>query len=258
MSDFFSWRSSFQKSDLPATTKLVLFCISTYMNDHGEGAFPSIETLMQDTSLSNRAVITHIQKAKEAGFLRVSQHGFSGRNWKRNEYRISIPKAVNEVHDQEDGAVNLATRGSEPNDIKAVNEVHTITPYNSPSNSPIEGAQGAKPAKKGMRIENYFKTDRGLPDEYRSEAIRLGLNEPDDEWDSFFDFWAGLAGKDACKLDWLATWRNRVRKAVKRGSGPSRSSWKPAADATVTGARMALDRRRAKDRDLRQPEEVYD
>lgn len=140
---FFSWRSAFQKSNLSPTTKLVLFCISTYMNDHGEGAFPSIETIMVDSSLSNRAVITHIKKAQEFGFLKVSQHGFKGRNWKRNEYHISIPEAMNEVHDDSDKAVNLTTQGgephaqgSEPNDIGVVNEVHSITPLNSPSNSP--------------------------------------------------------------------------------------------------------------------------
>ena len=138
MSIFFSWRSAFQKSNLPPTTKLVLFCISTYMNDHGEGAFPSIKTLMIDTSLSNRAVITHIKHAEEKGFLKVSKHGFAGRSWMRNQYEISMPVAVNEVHRNDDEAVNLTTQGSEPHDIEAVNEVHTITPVNSPLITPVE------------------------------------------------------------------------------------------------------------------------
>ena len=28
---------------------------------------------------------------------------------------------------------------------------------------------------------------------------------------TFADFWHAKAGKDACKLDWLATWRNWIR-----------------------------------------------
>lgn len=263
MSNFFSWRSAFQKSDLPPTTKLVLFCISTYMNDHGEGAFPSIRTLMKDTSLSNRAVILHIKKAQEEGYLKVSQHGLGGQAWKRNEYRISIPKVVTlttKGGDSDDTkVVTLTTEGGDPNDQKVVTQGHTNTPSNSPSNSPKKEAPSK--IKKGMRIENYFKGDRGLPNEYRSEAIRLGLNEPDEEWDSFYDFWVGVSDKGACKLDWLATWRNRVRKAVKRQGNnpqgynrPSQSS----GDTTVTGARMALDRRRTQDGKVRQPAEAHD
>ncbi|PCI51928.1 MAG: hypothetical protein COB49_00560 [Alphaproteobacteria bacterium] len=145
MSEFFSWRSAFQKSRLPSTTKLVLFCISTYMNDHGDGAFPSIKTLMQDASLSNRAIIDHTQIAVDAGFLKVDMHGFSGRGWRRNEYRICYPESgsgpdevVNEVHyPTDDKVVNLTTEGGEPHDVKVVNDVHTITPVNSPENTPL-------------------------------------------------------------------------------------------------------------------------
>lgn len=124
---FFSWRSAFQKSELPSTTKLVLFCISTYMNDHGGGCFPSIKTLMVDASLSNKAVITHIQKAQAAGFITVGSHGFSGQGWKRNEYHVSFP-ASNKV-------VNLTPEGGEPHAQKVVNEVHTNTPLNTPKNT---------------------------------------------------------------------------------------------------------------------------
>ena len=123
---FFSWRSAFQKSDLSSTTKLVLFCISTYMNEHGGGCFPAIKTLMVDSSLSNKAVITHIQKAQEAGFITVGIHGFSGQGWKRNEYHIAFPNT--------DKVVNVIPKGGEPNDHKVVNEVHTNTPLNTPKN----------------------------------------------------------------------------------------------------------------------------
>lgn len=99
------------------------------MNDHGTGCFPSIATLMIDTSLSNKAVITHIKKASEAGFLDVSLHGYSGQKWKRNEYKISLPN-----HNK---VVNVSPEGGEPDDQKVVNEVHTNTPVNTPKNNKI-------------------------------------------------------------------------------------------------------------------------
>lgn len=243
MSLFFSWRSAFQKSDLPPTTKLVLFCISTYMNDHGEGAFPSIETLMKDSSLSNRAVITHIKKAQQDGFLEVSQHGFSGQAWRRNEYCISIPKVVNEVHNVDEKVVNLTTEGGEPNDIKVVNEVHTITPVNSPINSPVGNAQDAKPTKKGITIENFFKTDRRLPDKYREFAISEGEPDPERAWDRFFDYWTGRSGQIARKRNWYSTWCNWIRDNVDRrkNNRSYRGGQKQAAgDVTTDAARLAI------------------
>jgi len=42
-------------------------------------------------------------------------------------------------------------------------------------------------------------------------AIDLGILDPSMEADSFRDYWTAKAGKDACKLDWKATWRNWCR-----------------------------------------------
>lgn len=78
--------------------------------------------------MSNKAVITHIKKSSEAGFLDVSLHGYSGQKWKRNEYKILMPN--------QNKVVNLTTEGGEPHDHKVVNEVHTNAPLNTPLNTP--------------------------------------------------------------------------------------------------------------------------
>jgi hypothetical protein len=36
------------------------------------------------------------------------------------------------------------------------------------------------------------------------------------EIEKFRDYWAAKAGKDACKVNWNATWRNWVRSAADR------------------------------------------
>ena len=137
---YFSWRQAVLKSKLGATTKHVLMTLGCHMNEMGESCFPSIELLCEETSLSNRAVITNLRLSKDAGFITTTKHGFAGKKWARNEYKATFPpidnstKAVNEVHYQDDEAVNLIPEGSEPNDIKAVNEVHTSTSINSPYN----------------------------------------------------------------------------------------------------------------------------
>lgn len=129
---FFSWRHAVIKSTLHSTTKHVLLTLACYFNDLGTGAFPSIATLCGDTSLSNRAVITHIQLAITAGWITSFKHGMSGQRWKRNEYQIAWPKGSEVRSPAFLKAVNVVPKGGERSDVKVVNDVHTISSLNSP------------------------------------------------------------------------------------------------------------------------------
>lgn len=58
--------------------------------------------------------------------------------------------------------------------------------------------------------------DWRLPKAWGEWAVEEGLTEPEvrREGENFGDYWRARPGKDACKLDWLATWRIWVRKAI--------------------------------------------
>lgn len=70
----------------------------------------------------------------------------------------------------------------------------------------------ASPKKIGSRISPEW----ALPAEWRKWAIGEGLSAAaaDAQAERFKDYWLGKSGKDAIKTDWLATWRNWVRKAL--------------------------------------------
>lgn len=72
-----------------------------------------------------------------------------------------------------------------------------------------------------------LRADFSIPDEWMRWAISEA-NRPEQwvrrEFERFRDYWVAKSGKDAAKADWLATWRNWIRKAVDsngsyRGSG---------------------------------------
>lgn len=149
---FFSWRQAILDSELPPTTRHVLLTLACHMNDAGQSCYPSIELLCKETGLSNRAVITHLQNAAEAGWISVAKHGFAGQRWANNEYKMAWPgnfgigvgpekvvnhvhdhkeKVVNEIHHLNKKVVNLVPKGSERGDEKVVNDVHTSTSLNS-------------------------------------------------------------------------------------------------------------------------------
>lgn len=157
MSDnIWSWRKAINQCDeISSTTAHVLLVISCYINDMGTGAYPTVETLVKDTKLSKRSVITHLQKAREMGFLRIKKHGFAGQKWARNEYFAIYPDqkggaslAKTGENERKGGAsgakkvvhlipkaVNLFPEGGASDDQKAVQEVHPNIPVNIPVNS---------------------------------------------------------------------------------------------------------------------------
>lgn len=102
----YTWRAAILKSGLKPTTRHVLLTLSCHVNDVGQSAYPSTKLLAEETGLSERAVITHLHEASEAGWLRICKHGFGGQKWARNEYYPAMP-AVEFDDDGSDGAAYL-------------------------------------------------------------------------------------------------------------------------------------------------------
>lgn len=112
--------------------------------------------------------------------------------------------------------------------------------------------------KRGCRIENTALDPKVISGEFLAEGERVcrELGKTIDlhrEYESFFDYWKSAPGKNAIKLDWLATWRNWVRKArtlpmpMNRNGGASmaRETWVPRVDITPEKrARIEANRKR--------------
>ena len=135
ITDYFTWRGAILKSNLPATTRHVLLTLGCHMNDVGESCYPSIDLLCQETGLSNRAVITHLQKANEFGWIQVGRHGFGDSRYWRNEYKISWPSSDDFKDKKDTTTVNVVHQGlaihGERGAPTTVNDVHTSTSCNS-------------------------------------------------------------------------------------------------------------------------------
>jgi len=71
-----------------------------------------------------------------------------------------------------------------------------------------------------------LKTGEWLTQPFIDEAIKLGVpaGRVASLWDEFVDYWAALPGSRGTKLDWLATWRNRIRQTVSKGQGNGKTS----------------------------------
>jgi hypothetical protein len=94
VSPFFTWRRAMTASELPSTTKLVLFVIAEYANAKDDICWPSVETLAAQCSLSERSVGTHLTIAEQAGWLTRWKSRRPARKWAHAHYRLSIPENV--------------------------------------------------------------------------------------------------------------------------------------------------------------------
>lgn len=153
-----SWRQAILRAVLEAPTKHILLTLSTYMNEHGNSCFPTIDQLTADTSMSRPTVIKHIALAEQAGFIKKRVHGFKGRNWSNNEYIATYPQGVEIGQPQDDveggkaalppqqeeggskGDLPPQPRGSQSGDVGQLTSFHGAVKEvysNSPGNSPI-------------------------------------------------------------------------------------------------------------------------
>src|SRR5690606_6753084 len=85
-------------------------------------------------------------------------------------------------------------------------------PYNSNSNSNLATATVGAPdgaSKRGSRIPDDFTITPEMATWATDNLPGLDVNNLLDE---FVDYWRGVAGSKGVKLDWIATWRNGMRK----------------------------------------------
>jgi hypothetical protein len=77
----------------------------------------------------------------------------------------------------------------------------------------------------------------GLPitDIDRDAALQLGMpaHKIETAWAEFVDYWIGVPGQRGTKLDWPATWRNRVRTITGRKGKDDERSLLAAADRFI-------------------------
>jgi hypothetical protein len=77
----------------------------------------------------------------------------------------------------------------------------------------VKGSEGkgrdSGARKRGTRLPDIFP----VTDEMREWARKNAPDVAPTEHEKFCDYWRGVAGQRGVKLDWIATWRNWMRRA---------------------------------------------
>lgn len=90
-----------------------------------------------------------------------------------------------------------------------------------------ETPQAASP-KKGTRLPEPFFLTKDMIEWATLKRPGIDLTE---ETEKFVNYWRAKTGRDACKLDWLATWQNWIYNARTNGTG--KGNYQKRTDADV-------------------------
>lgn len=219
----FSWRQAVVESDLSATTKHVLLTISLHMNEFGTGAWPSIRTLADETSLNKSTVQDHVAVAEQRGFLNVEN-----RDGNSNLYAVQYPEDAGVRPTRTpDGVYGQDVRGVRPNlkkGLKVVGQdVHNSSEENSRENStlsPTEEHAARSIGATAMLERERVRTERKEKKQARQQGrtyrptdkskITIAQEHADTE-----DCWRIARGVYAQRFDGqLPTWTKKHRAAL--------------------------------------------
>ncbi len=199
--------------ELDTTAKFVLVVLADRADQDGS-CYPGQETIARATGLSVRAVRSAIDRLIEAHVLTKEQRrrrdGYRGSDryylavgadpTEPESHRHDVP-VTESTSPAPDDNLTGTSRQSHRHDVP----VASREPSDEPSVEPPVIAR-----KRATRIPEPFILTGDMKAEAAVEWPGLDVFE---HTKRFVDYWRGKAGKDGTKLDWMATWRNWMRRA---------------------------------------------
>lgn len=198
------------------TQRLVLLAIADCANDRGAEAYPSTATLAAKTGLSERGIRKAVTELAALGELSVI---YKGGPQGCNRYSVLMSDPAPHATNLEQSA------GFDP-------APHATNPARGARNPAPRATDPARGAPKPL--ENHPPTEPSVEPLARKRATDLGTRLPDDfaatadmiawakqqtplvgakDTAAFVDYWRSQPGAKGRKTDWLATWRNWMRRA---------------------------------------------
>ncbi len=102
-------------------------------------------------------------------------------------------------------------------------------PIVEPGKSSSTAAQAPPKQKRGTRIPDDF-AENITPEMVAWAKERCPHVDGRLETEKFVNYWQARAGRDACKLDWVKTWKNRMLDLEQQASRASPNGRRPAVD----------------------------
>ncbi|WP_194925808.1 helix-turn-helix domain-containing protein [Catenulispora pinisilvae] len=87
----FDWRRIIKRAELPRTTKLIAEFLSDFADADGSNAHPGVKLLASMAGVTERTVVTHLKRLREAGLIEKTKH--SRMLESADVYQLTVPGA---------------------------------------------------------------------------------------------------------------------------------------------------------------------
>jgi hypothetical protein len=191
--------------------------------------------MVRDEEVRNRRAAGG-QEGAEHG-IKGGIHGVKGGRPSKDKGGINNPP-YNPPSGSEDGGLKTPLTDENP-PPPASASAFAVNPESQPStvnskgvadvaqNDPPAANAASPPSKRGSRLDAGWVLPKSWGDWALAEFPTWTAETVRQEASKFADYWHAKAGKDASKLDWLATWRGWCRKAI--AFAPTANSKQPEA-----------------------------
>lgn len=217
--------------------RLVMLAVANACNNpDGTGAWMSNAALMAKTNLSERAVQNGVAEAERIGELKVERNAGRGGVNRFTVIMTPVDNPVDNIGNPAESAPftetpqNLHPAESAPIRSDDVAQASTTKGAESaPKRQARKGAESApgtvknsstksssddatKTKTRGTRIPDDFHATEDMITWARKNTPNVGAAETE----AFIDYWRSAPGAKGLKTDWVATWRNWMRREQKR------------------------------------------
>lgn len=200
------------KMDMPAGRKMVLLALCDNANDEGR-CYPSVAVLMQKCSMGERTIQQHVAQMEADGILKRDMR--AGRSTVYNIDPRSLCTPAESAPPQNLHPPPTKSAPPPPQNLRDTPADLAPITIKEPSKESSKKRQGAR----GTRLP----ADWILTNKFAKEALEIDPTWTPDEirliGDKFKDHWIAASGAKACKVDWMATWRNWCRNEKQMGFG---------------------------------------
>lgn len=217
--------------ELTSSRRMVLVCLANYAGEDGH-SWPSQQLIADESGCGIRSVKDHLKWLEENGFMIRKTKSLGQGNGSRTSYHIMLPRLSRTPVDARaeiaganiaraksrncEGSIPPLTNRQEPSITTANAVVVRVSAPPPIAEQPKRAAQPRSSAR-GSRIpSNWTPT---VTDYAFASSEGLTREEINREADKFRDYWTAASGRNACKLDWQATWRNWIRSDLRKRPG---------------------------------------
>lgn len=198
---------------------LVLWALSDRAHDDGTAAWPTQQWIAERARCSGRSVRRYLKALEAAGVIvRGDQElvAHLPRDKRPVVWDLVLTATAAGQSDRPASSSGRTPGAERPDraghsDRTLLSTEPSFTPYGSETVLEPSGAR-----KRATRLPEDFAVTDAMKAWAAAEAPHCNRRDHDE----FCDYWRALPGQRGTKLDWVATWRNAMRRASdRRGSG---------------------------------------